>query len=74
MPTQLEWQEMKVNMDVTLNGGPDVGAKNTLSAAFAILVLRGRALLDMQNQIQAKLTELIPTREFTTHKKIVFPL
>jgi hypothetical protein len=58
MPTSLEWSEMKVKMDATLDKGPNIGAKVDLSAAFSILVLRGRALLDVQNQLQAKLGEL----------------
>lgn len=58
MPTSLEWSEMKINMETTLAKGPNVGAKADVSAAFAILVLRGKALLDVQNQLQAKLSEL----------------
>ena len=58
LPTALEWDEMKVNMDLTLNNGPDVAAKKILSAAFSVLVLRGKALLEVQNELQRKLSEL----------------
>ena len=57
-PSQLEWDEMSINMDATLATGPNVGAKYTLSAAFKILVARGKALMQVQNEIQAKLLEL----------------
>ena len=58
LPSTLEWDEMKVNMDATLATGPDIGAKTYLSAAFSILVLHGKALLQVQNEIQAKTSEL----------------
>ena len=58
LPSSLEWDEMKVNMDATLATGPNIGAKTSLSAAFSILVLRGKALLQVQNQMQAKVSEL----------------
>ena len=58
MPTSEEWSEMKVNMDATLARGPNNDAKITLSQAFAILVLRGQALIEVQNVMQAKLSEL----------------
>ena len=58
LPSLLEWDEMKVNMDATLAMGPNIGAKTSLSAAFSILVLRGKALLSVQNEIQDKLSEL----------------
>ena len=56
--SSLEWSEMKVNMDKTLDSGPSISAKTRLSAAFAILVLRGQALVEVQNTIQAKLALL----------------
>ncbi|KAI6649630.1 hypothetical protein LOD99_6634 [Oopsacas minuta] len=56
--TSLEWDEMKVEMDACLNTGPPVSEKISLSAAFAILVLRGKALLQVQNQLQTQLSEL----------------
>ena len=58
LPSTLEWDEMKVNMDSTLDTGPDIPAKSALSSAFAVLVLRGKALVDIQNALQSKLTEL----------------
>ena len=58
LPSSLEWDEMKVNMDATLAMGPNIGAKTSLSAAFSILVLRGKALLQAQNEMQAKVSEL----------------
>ena len=58
LPTALEWDEMKVNMDLTLSNGPDITAKNNLSAAFSILILRGKALLEVQSELQRKLSEL----------------
>ena len=45
LPSSLEWDEMKVNMDATLS-------------EFSILVLRGKALLQVQNEMQAKVSEL----------------
>ena len=56
--SSLEWSEMKVNMDKTLDSGPSISAKTRLSAAFAILVLRGQALVEVQSTIQAKLALL----------------
>lgn len=53
---------MKVNMDATLATGPDIGAKTNLSAAFSILVLCGKALLHVQNEMQAKTSELSATQ------------
>ena len=58
LPSTLEWDEMSVNMDSTLGTGPDIPAKSALSSAFAVLVLRGKALVDIQNALQSKLTEL----------------
>ena len=58
LPSSLEWDEMKVNMDATLAMGPDIGAKTCLFAEFSILVLRGKALLAVQNEMQAKVSEL----------------
>ena len=58
LPSSLEWDEMKVNMDATLATGPNIGAKTSLFAAFSILVLRGKALLAVQNELQAKASEL----------------
>ncbi|KAL5479210.1 hypothetical protein EMCRGX_G022704 [Ephydatia muelleri] len=49
---------MSVNMEATFETGPDVPAKYALSAAFAILVLRGKALMQVEKEIQAKVTEL----------------
>ena len=49
---------MKVNMDATLATGPVIAAKTSLSAAFSILVLRGKALLEVHHEIQAKVSEL----------------
>ena len=57
LPSALEWDEMKVNMDTTLATGP-AKAKIPLSAAFSILVLRGKALLEVHHEIQAKVSEL----------------
>ena len=57
-PSELEWDEMSINMEATLASGPNVGAKTVLSAAFAILVVRGKALMQVEKEIQAKLTEL----------------
>ena len=57
-PSELEWDEMSVNMEATLATGPGVPAKYALSAAFAILVLRGKALMQVEKEIQAKVTEL----------------
>ena len=60
MPSSLEWDEMKVNFLAVLNKGPNISAKHSLSAAFSILVLRGKALLESQSVIQrisADLTE-----------------
>ena len=54
-----EWfTEMSVNMEATFETDPDVPAKYALSAAFAILVLRGKALMQVEKEIQAKVTEL----------------
>lgn len=58
LPTSLEWDEIKINMDYTLNTGPDISAKASLSAAFSILVLRGKALIEVQNELQQRLVEL----------------
>ena len=59
--SSLEWGEMKVKMSDTLNSGPDIGAKKHLAAAFDILVLRGQALVEVQNVMQAKLSNLTST-------------
>ena len=58
MPSALEWDEMKVKFDATLSSGPDISAKTSLSAAFAILVLRGKALLQSQKIIQGIAADL----------------
>lgn len=58
LPSSLEWDEMKVNMEAVLAKGPDVSARVTLSAEFAILVLRGKALIECQNNIQSMASEL----------------
>ena len=63
LPSSEEWDEMKVNMDAVLAKGPDVGAKIDLSAAFAILVLRGKALMECQNTIQRIASELSSTEQ-----------
>ena len=51
-PSALQWQEMGINMQAILNSGPAIPAKNDLSAAFSILVLRGQAVLTSQANIQ----------------------
>ncbi|XP_028412342.1 uncharacterized protein LOC114535155 [Dendronephthya gigantea] len=48
----LEWDEMHVNFKAVISTGPDISAKTKLSAAFEILVLRGKALLESQSSIQ----------------------
>lgn len=58
LPSSEEWDEIKVNMEAVLAKGPDISAKVTLSAAFAILVLRGKALIECQNTIQSIASEL----------------
>lgn len=63
----LQWDEMKVNMDLTLSLGPDISAKDELVAAFAILVLRGKALLEVQDKLQAKLSQLA---SFYSNKRV----
>ncbi|XP_072050746.1 uncharacterized protein [Amphiura filiformis] len=52
MPTALEWDEMEVQMEATLATGPDISEKNDVSAAFAVLVLRGKNLIQCQDTVQ----------------------
>ncbi len=66
LPTSLEWDEMKVNFEATLASGPAISAKTSLSAAFAILVLRGKALLQSQNTIQGIAAELSAAQQRIT--------
>ena len=54
---------MKVNMEAVLANGPQVSARSTLSAAFGILVLRGKALIECQNTIQSIASELSSTEQ-----------
>lgn len=58
LPSLSELDEMKVNMEAVLAKGPSVGAKVTLNAAFSILVLRGKALIESLNKIQSLSCEL----------------
>ncbi len=52
MLSQLEWDELQINITTILNEGPDEDAageaKEQVLAEFKILVLRGKALLDAQ--------------------------
>ena len=61
-PSSLEWVEMKVNMDATLAMGLNIGAQTSLSAEFSILVLQGKSLLQVQNEMQAKVSKLSPAQ------------
>ena len=66
----MQWDELKINMDACLNNGPPINAKNDLSAAFAVLVLRGKALIQVQNQLQSELCELAAaSRQARTHEE-----
>lgn len=54
MLSQQEWDEMNINLDAIMSGGPDDGsvgdAKNELTAAFKILLLRGKAMLEARSR------------------------
>ncbi|XP_038061127.1 uncharacterized protein LOC119731911 [Patiria miniata] len=52
MPSTLEWDELKMNMDATLGSGPPVPERYILGGAFNILVARGKALMECQATIQ----------------------
>ena len=43
------WDELNANMSLILNLGPSVAEKNILQNAFAILVLRGKALMSAKD-------------------------
>ena len=64
----LEWDEMLVQFEAVLSTGPPVGAKTSLSAAFQVLVLRGKALLESQSAIQRIAADLAAAqRRITLH-------
>ena len=66
-----EWMEMKANLDAILHKVPNaVTAKFDLSAAFEILILRGKALMDAQNQLQKIMCDLSAARQQSSvHKE-----
>lgn len=53
--SSLEWKEVEGCMDASLVNGP---AQRALSEAFSLLVVRGQALIDLQNDMQSMLSEL----------------
>uniref|UniRef100_UPI00358F5283 uncharacterized protein n=1 Tax=Myxine glutinosa TaxID=7769 RepID=UPI00358F5283 len=69
MPSSLEWDEMKVSFDATLSTGPAIGEKNSLSAAFAVLVLRGKMLLQAQQNVQEIAADLSTAQQRLTLQK-----
>ncbi|XP_038064052.1 uncharacterized protein LOC119734556 [Patiria miniata] len=69
LPSSLEWDEMKVNFEATLASGPAIEAKNTLSAVFAVMVLRGKDLLQTQSTIQGIVADLSANQQrISLHK------
>jgi hypothetical protein len=66
-----EWMEMKANLDAILQKVPDaVTVKFDLSAAFKILILRGKTLMDAQNQLQKILCDLSAAKQQSSvHKE-----
>ena len=59
LPTSLEWDEMHIHMSAILKKSPDnIDEASEVADEFEILVLRGKALIDTQNEIQAILSEL----------------
>lgn len=60
LPTSLEWDEMHVHMSAILRKTPsDLDDEaGEVADEFKILVLRGKALIDIQNEMQAILSEL----------------
>jgi len=70
LPNALAWDEMKINMKLTLDAGPDIPAKEVVLDNFAIMVLRGKALLDCQNELLQKLSELAAAEaRFNLHNR-----
>ena len=62
-PSALEWDEMHVNFKAVLSTWPDIPARASLSAAFEILVLRGKALLESQSSIQKIAADLAAVQQ-----------
>jgi hypothetical protein len=73
MLSQREWDEMLINLEAIMGGGPDDGsvgdAKRELLAAYKILMLRGKAMLDARGRANQMAWDLFNSQKLQSIAK-----